>query len=406
MTLKTVLLINDFASVNGGASQVAIQTALGLAQRGLRVIYFCAVPPEDAALRAAENIEVVLTGQHEILTDPNRLRAVLQGVWNPVSRRAMLRLLAALDARETIVHVHGWTKALSSSPVQAALKGGFPVVLTLHDYFTACPNGGFYNYPRQAVCPLRGLSAACFFTNCDPRSYPQKVWRFARGVAQRLGGIPDGIRHFISLSDLSENVLRPYLPAQAHIYRLPNPVTVQRAPRVMAENNTTAVMVGRLAPEKGVLQAAQAAAEAGMALEFIGDGPLKEQILQAAPQAVITGWLPAEAVADRMQKARVLLFCSQLYETQGLVVREAAAHGVPAIVSAGSAAAEWVKPGQTGWQYQTGARGDLAAKIRAAQDDRQIAAFSQNVYDQYWAAPESPERVMERLLEVYAVISG
>lgn len=403
MTLKTVVQINDFGHVNGGASQVAIQTALSLARRGLRVIYFCAVPPLDASLAAEPRLEVVLTGQPEILRDPNRLRAAALGIWNPRSQAALQKITAGLDPRETVIHLHGWTKALSASVLPPLLARGFVPLLTLHDYFTACPNGGFYNYPRQEICSLRALSPACLASNCDVRSYPQKLWRFARGIVQHSAGqLPRGIRHFISLSALSERVLRPYLPPDAVLHRLPNPVAIAQTERVHAEENTRLVMVGRLAPEKGVLQAAQAAALAGQPIEFVGDGPLRAELQQVNPQALFSGWVPAEGVRARLQTARALLFCSQWYETQGLSVREAAAMGVPAVVADTSAAAEWVLPEETGWLYPARDLQSLADRISALSDSAKVMACSQAVYAQYWAAPDSPEQTVERLLEIYA----
>ena len=75
--------------------------------------------------------------------------------------------LDGFDPHKTIVHVHGWTKSLSSSVVQEALQRDFQIVISLHDYFVACPNGGFYNYKKKHICRLKPLSKACVLSNCD-----------------------------------------------------------------------------------------------------------------------------------------------------------------------------------------------------------------------------------------------
>ena len=36
-----------------------------------------------------------------------------------------------------------------SSVFDVAFKMNFKLVLTLHDYFTACPNGGYFNYQKM-----------------------------------------------------------------------------------------------------------------------------------------------------------------------------------------------------------------------------------------------------------------
>ncbi len=63
---------------------------------------------------------------------------------------------------------------------------------------------------------------------------------------------------------------------------------------------------------------------------FIGDGPLRPI---EATGARVTGWLSAEDVQRELEHARCLVFPSLWYETYGLVVNEAAARGIPAIVS-------------------------------------------------------------------------
>ena len=81
MEIKTVIIVNDFGFVNGGAGKIAISTALGLAENGYRVIFFCAVGPVGNEL-IHPNIQVICTNQLDILHDSNKIRAIKQGLWN------------------------------------------------------------------------------------------------------------------------------------------------------------------------------------------------------------------------------------------------------------------------------------------------------------------------------------
>ena len=56
-----VVIINDYAHVNGGQAKVAIESALGLRSRGLRVSYVAGVSPIDPILAAA-GIDCVCVG--------------------------------------------------------------------------------------------------------------------------------------------------------------------------------------------------------------------------------------------------------------------------------------------------------------------------------------------------------
>lgn len=405
MPLENILILNDFGHINGGAAQVAITSALGLAARGYRVFYFCAVPPIDPQLLAHPNIQVVSTDQSDILHNPNRMEAFAQGLWNRNSATALGDLLQNLPAANTIVHVHGWTKALSASLFSVVQRAILPTVVTLHDYFLACPNGGFYNYPRQEICHLTPLSPQCILTHCDVRSYPQKLWRVGRGYVQKyIAHLPAGIKNYIVVSQLSERVLAPYLPPQARIFQVPNPVEVPRRERVRAENNRAYFVVGRLNPEKGIDLAARATAHLGLPLEIVGEGPQDEAIRAFNPAAISSGWMPHEQMLRRLQDARAIIFPSKWYETQGLVVSEAAALGIPSIVSDVTAAGESIIDGQTGLLFQSSNLESLIEKIALAEDDAILNQMSQQAYDHYWAAPKSVDEHVDQLIRVYRQI--
>ncbi|MEP5237823.1 MAG: hypothetical protein ABJQ38_02630, partial [Flavobacteriaceae bacterium] len=183
MDLKTVVVVNDFGYVNGGASEVAIMSAVELSKKH-RVIFFCAVGPIDEILKDS-NVEVIWLNQKWIVKEPNIFKAMIQGIWNLKAKRKFQQLLETLDRNHTIIHVHTWVKSLSSSFVSTIHSMGFKNVITLHDYFTACPNGAFYNYQKKSICKLKPLSTNCLLSNCDKQSRLQKIWRVLRQFVQK-----------------------------------------------------------------------------------------------------------------------------------------------------------------------------------------------------------------------------
>jgi glycosyltransferase involved in cell wall biosynthesis len=106
-------------------------------------------------------------------------------------------------------------------------------------------------------------------------------------------------------------------------------------------------------------------------------------------------------VAMELARARCLAFPSLWYETFGLVVDEAAAMGIPAIVSDISAAAERVENGVTGWHMRSGDAGDLAQCLEATRDNARLTAMGQAAYDRFWRNPPTAIRHVEGLMSIY-----
>ena len=344
-------LLGDFANINGGQAKVAIDTAVAFAEAGHHV-HFCAGSGKpDAALRHP-NISVTLLGQNDILSEPNRVKAMVNGLWNMPARRLLKDWLAQFDPRDALLHCHGYAKVLSPAVGPLLTRGPLPTVYTMHEYFLGCPNGGFYDYQRGNICTRKALSTGCLTTHCDARHPAHKIWRVARqATTWGPGSMPRRLRDIIYISETQRRVMAPYLPESARLHHVPNPVPVPDLPPVDAEQNEIFLFVGRLNPEKGGAMFAQAAKSARVKAVFVGDGPEAETIRTLNPDAVITGWQTPAQVQDWIGKARALVFPSLWYEGQPLVPMEAIARGIPVVAGSWSAAHECVTDGETGVIY-------------------------------------------------------
>lgn len=160
-------------------------------------------------------------------------------------------------------------------------------------------------------------------------------------------------------------------------------------------------MIGRLGSHKAPLLFARAASRLGLTPVFVGDGECREEILKENPTAVITGWCSSLDVMQHIKRARGLIFPSLWYETQGLVVLEAAAHGVPAIVSNNCAAREGVIDGVTGFWFASGNVDDLADKLHLLLDDARVSDVGRRAYNHYWENPTTLDRHVDELESVY-----
>ncbi len=397
----TIVIVFDHASVTGGQAKVAFDSAVGLKRHGHRPIVFAAAGPISPDLVAA-GIETVCLDQSDLVGNPSRAAAAVQGIWNVAAARALEALLARLPRGETIVHVHGWAKALSPSIAGPIARSTLPAIYTIHEYFQFCPNGGFYNYQDHHVCTLKPLSTACWTTNCDSRSYARKLWRNVRlTAAKHVAHLPDVFSDYVAISRFQRAIVAPLVPAAARLHDVANPISIPDFGPKADPCAGEVIFVGRLSPEKGTFLFAEAARRAGMVPTYVGDGPVAGELAARYPEARLLGWTDPAGVQRAMRAARALVFPSLWYEGQPLTVLEAKGLGVPVIVSDACAGREEVEDGVTGLWFKSGDADDLARALAATRDDAAVAAMSLAATQAYWVDPPTLDAHVAKILDIY-----
>ena len=329
-----IIMINDFDYINGGAAKVAIDWTRILTEQGYNVCFFSAVHGEGDKV---DGVRYVCTNQKECLRDSNKLKGALRGLYNRKAYKELKKLLVEYSPEDTIVYIHGWIKALSCSIWNAAKEMGFDVQVTAHDYFLACPNGGFYNYKQNKICRCKPMSAKCLLCNCDSRNYAFKLYRCVRAFIQNtLVDIMKKTKRVITISDFSENIVKSYIPQSVQIERVANPIDkLEHVEYIDFSKNEYFLFVGRVSKEKGCDIFCQAMSDCRVKGVVVGDGPelltLKEKFAEANIEFV--GWKSRLEVFGFMKKARALVFPSRWYEAAPLTVPEALSIGLPCFVS-------------------------------------------------------------------------
>jgi glycosyltransferase involved in cell wall biosynthesis len=400
----TIVLCLDHAFVSGGQAKVAFDSAIGLKQAGHRPIVFAAAGPVDEVLTAA-GVEVVCLGQSDLLGNPSRLAAAVQGTWNRRAAEALGRLLASVRSDRTIVHVHGWAKALSPSIAAPIAHSGLPAVYTIHEYFLFCPNGGFYNYQKGHACPLEPLSTACWATHCDSRNYARKLWRNARlTLARDIAHLPEVFSDYIAISRFQIDVVGKRLPAARRLHLVSNPIDVPDLGPKSSPTQGDLIFVGRISAEKGPLLFAEAARRTGIVPTYIGDGPAAAELKAKYPEARLLGWQSGPAVREAIRAARALVFPSLWYEGQPLTVLEAKGLGTPVVVSDGCAGREEIEDGTSGLWFRGGDVQDLARALMQIGDDALVARLSRGAYASFWSDPPTLSRHVDRITAIYSAM--
>jgi len=289
----------------------------------------------------------------------------LRTTFNPQTYTAIRGLIAR--ERPDIVHIHNFFPLISPAAHYAAKSSGVPVLQTLHNYRLVCPAATLFarGEPCRQGCSNSGagLLRACYRNS-----------RLATaGVSMMLQShrLLNSWNRCIDAYLVPSKFCRDYfadagLPAQKmHV----QPNFLEYDPGHRIKHGDYALFVGRLSPEKGVLEMVQAWEQLPyVPLLLAGDGPLQTQIAEVAARTTgcvkLLGQLDAEQTIAHIKRARFLVFPSRWYEPFGMALLEAAACGVPAIASRIGAVAELVADGKTGLLFDPDNFDELVANVR------------------------------------------
>lgn len=404
-----IIIIHDNAKITGGAQKVAITEAAALSDSGYHVTYFSAVGPVDPML-SSRPIDVICLGQRELKDDLNgkteKLKGMIRGLYNKQSFVELDKLLRKYNPADTIVHIHGWSLALSATVFKAVAKNKFKVALTCHDYEVNCPVRTYFNYQKNAMCFLKGMSAKCICTNCDKRSYIQKLYRVIREYvfyhyAQKCD------LTLIYLSEFNRELINKDLRLKTRGYIVPNLIDIPPVHQVDAKNNRDYLFIGRLNPEKGGRLFCEAVTKAKVKGVVIGAGGDFEQLKKEYPNVDFKGWKTTDEMTSIILSGRCYVMSSICYEGAPLTIPEIqGGYSLPCIVPAPSGAVSYVNNGENGLIYRSGSLAELVQCIKKMEDNDTVERLSSNCRKMFDPNVYTKETHIRNLVNVYKKILG
>ncbi|MDS9468770.1 glycosyltransferase [Paracoccus sp. MBLB3053] len=396
-----VVIVNDASTAWGGATGLAILSAELLVERGISVTFVAGDEGTGAQLTSA-GVEIVALGGRGLVTE-TPLRAATHGIYNPAARDLLAGWIATNDSPGVVYHLHGWSKILSPAIFDALRNVAERTFIHAHDFFLACPNGGYMDYRRNRPCSLTPLTVGCLGTNCDKRSYAQKLWRAMRQATlnRRLLEVPwagvvmihEQMTTYLEKAGLNRDLLVP----------LPNPTSPLTSERVRAEENRGFVFIGRVEAEKGIEDAIAATRSAHVELTVVGEGPLREALAAANPDILFTGWKSRNEMAEIVSSKRALLMPSRYPEPFGLVAIEAARSGLPVIIAETAFLSEGITRLGIGKSCNTRDVVAFAACIADLHDlsAEEVRRMSLRAMDEAGQLSTTPAQWVDHLLDLY-----
>jgi glycosyltransferase involved in cell wall biosynthesis len=356
---------------------------------------------QAAALRRAAVPHAVLERSSVDVSRVGAARALLRGGRDEDDVQA-----AAIELRADVVHVHNMLPLLGPRSLEAARRAGSAVVLHLHNLRLFCAigvaarDGGpcFRCHHRNTLPGLilncrESIPEAAVYAAALALHQPavmEAVDRFvvpseyAAGQSARLGVPPDRIE-----------VLPHYLPADAF------------AERSRAAEGEYALVAARLAPEKGIDVAIEAAALADIPLRVAGEGPARDHLVELANLAGgkvdFPGRLDRAGLERELAGAAMVLMPSRYHEFSPYSALEAMAAGVPVIASSLGGLPELIGNERC---VPPGDPHALAARMRNLWRDPERRRADGEALIERARAAHSEGPYMERLLAIYAAASG
>lgn len=176
------------------------------------------------------------------------------------------------DFGATVVHAHNITPSFGWRALEAAHKAGAAVVIHLHNYRLYCAIGTVYREGADCTLCAPKNTFNAVKHNCRGSRAESAVYAYGiRRWQDRLIGAVD--RFIAPVRQLGENLeaeLERELPVTVAPYWLPES---EFAHASQAGDGEYALLVGRMARDKGLFTAVAAAAESEVPLVVAGEGP-------------------------------------------------------------------------------------------------------------------------------------
>ncbi len=325
MMMRIALCSDTFLPIVDGVGRVVYQYASYLAREGHEC--YVITPTQDAGYRGRFPFELVDFVSVKVPTIPQYETGIAVLDLHYMDRVSRLKL--------DLVHVHAPGFA-GLEGIRLADKLNVPLIGTFHSKYY----DDFLRVTHSDVLASLGSRfVADFYGRCD------EVWTVSEDAAETLHSY--GYKGSIAIVQNGSEM------------RLPDPAFLQAAKAAFPLGDRPILLyVGQIDFKKNLPRIVEAVAlmkEHGhlVQLVFAGQGRDQQKLEKMCREAgledvVFTGHIHDRDILDGLYMAASLFVFPSLYDTAGLVVREAATMGTPSVVVAGTAPAEVIEDGRNG----------------------------------------------------------
>jgi len=383
------LLCHNHYRIRGGEDQVHLDEARLLESRGCQVVRY---------VRRSDDTEKM-----------SLLTAARKTLWNHNSYRELRALIQ--QHQPDVMHCTNTFPLISPAAYAAARDERLPVVQSLHNFRTLCSNALLLRDSKVCeTCLTKSVPLAGVLHRCYRNSYAASTVMAALiAVQRRRRAIDDPVTRYIALSEFSKQKYLAGGFSEDRISVKPNFVYPDPGPG--SGSGGYMMFVGRLSEEKGldVLIDAWSQLREPIPLKIVGDGPLAGMVEKAQREDSRIEWLgrrTVEEVYSLVGDAVCLIVPSVWYEICPKTILEAFSRGTPVVASKLGAMEEFIRHDETGWHFETGNAGDLAARMRKIFAEPDLPASLRPRVRQEFEAKYTADVNFECLIAIYAAAMG
>lgn len=372
--MKTILQVNKFHYICGGADRYYFNLSELLKKKGHQVVNFSMKDernePSEWSDYFVSNIDISKT--HFNLSGLKKAARIIY------SFEAKKRIEALVKkTKPDIAHIHNIYHQISPSILPVLKKYNIPVAMNLHDYKLVSPNYKFLC--RGKLCEHKGSYYKEIIHKSVKNSYIATALCVLEAAIHNFFDIyKKNVDLFIVPCEFAKNKFVEYGFGESQITVVPFTMDVRayysydeqfnRFPQKKDEEYI--LYFGRLSEEKGidVLIDAVKNAKSNVKLKITGEGQMLESLkLKVQNERIknieFAGFKSGEELKNIIANSLFIVVPSVWYENPASVIYEAMALGKPVLGSRIAGIPELVRDNKTGILFEMGDYKDLSNKI-------------------------------------------
>lgn len=374
-----ILQVNKYYYPKSGSDRYLFDVSMMLQNHGHKVIPF--------AMKHKKNVETVYS--RYFVENIDYERVIRKSVLDKMS--AFFKIIYSHEAKKKVqslitkekpdvAHVHKFSNTLTPSVLYGIKKREIPIVQTLHDYRTICPNYNLYDFSKFELCE-----------ECKGHHYINAIKKRCQKSSILIGlniALESYLYHllktyentidlFISPSNFLREKMIEFGVDKNKIICIPNFVNCKNySPNYF--NSNYILYFGRLEKHKGVKTLIKAMKDVkDFKLYLIGSGNYRIELDKIVKKDNVRnveffGFVKREQLVKLIKNSLFTVLPSEWYENCPMTILESFALGKPVIGANIGGIPELVNHGSTGLLFETGNVKDLAEKISYLLENRNL----------------------------------